>query len=138
MVTFKTPIGIIEGRPERQGTRKVGFEDDRLKVKITSEIKGRADGAVPCGDRLGGHRWLAFGVNEFRIKIDPAIPFNRIEGNPNLPEILIVLDSPEYAEIKNRFQIQDALFAVFKNDEKGIIILRNNFFYRKVHRPPPY
>ena len=84
------------------------------------------------GERSGGDRCLAFGVNELWIKIDPAIPFNRIECNPDLPKVLIVLDSPKYTEIKNRLHVQDALLAVFKNNKESIIIPRNNFFHRRV------
>jgi hypothetical protein len=113
-------------------------EDYWLKVSKTSEIRGRDEGAVPGCDVLGGDMCLAFGVNELRIKIDPAIPFNRIEGNPDPLEIFIVFNSSKYAEIKNRFHVQDPILAVFKYDEKGVIISRNNFFDRGVHWLAPY
>jgi hypothetical protein len=109
-----------------------------MKACLMSEIRGRDEGAVPGRDRLGGHICLAFGVNELWIKIDPSIPFNRIERNPDSPESLIVLDSLKYAEIKNRLHVYDAILTVFKNNEKGVIIPRNNFFHRRVHRFAPY
>jgi hypothetical protein len=81
---------------------------------------------------------LAFGVDELWIKIDPAIPFNGIEGNPDPPESVIVFDSSKYPEIKNRLHIQDATLAVIKNNEKGIIVPRNNFFHGRIHWCSPY
>jgi hypothetical protein len=106
--------------------------------RLNSKIRGLDEGVVPCGDRLGWYMCLAFGVNELWVKIDPAIPFNRIERNPDPPESLIVFDSPKYAEIKNRLHIKDAILAVIKNNEKGVIIPRNHFFHGRVHCLAPY
>jgi hypothetical protein len=62
----------------------------------------------PCSDMSGGHLSLAFGINEFWIEIDPAIPFDRIECNPDLFESLIVFDSLKYAKTKNGLHVQNA------------------------------
>jgi len=44
--------------------------------------------------------FFAFGVNILRIEINPAIPFNRIEGDANPLEPVQIFDSLENAEIK--------------------------------------
>ena len=49
----------------------------------------------PIDKRLGGGSGLTFGVNILRIEIDPAVPFNRIEGDADPLEPVQILDALE-------------------------------------------
>jgi hypothetical protein len=82
--------------------------------------------------------FFAFGVNILRIKINPAIPFNRIEGDANPLEPVQIFDSLENAEIKEGLHVKDPLLPVFKDQKEGIVIPGNHFFNGKVHGGAPH
>jgi hypothetical protein len=78
--------------------------------------------------------FLTFGVNILRIEINPAVPLNRIEGDMDPLEPVQILDALEYAEIKERLHVKDAILAVFEDQKEGVVVPGNHFFNSQVHR----
>lgn len=71
----------------------------------------------------------AFDIDKLWIKIDPRVPFDRIERDLHLHKALVVLYPFKHTKTKERLHVEDTAFSIVKNDMKSVIFLRNNFCY---------
>ena len=64
-------------------------------------------------------RRLALGVYEFRIEVHSTVPLNRVEGDPDALEMLIVLDLLKHSEIEIRLHVESTVLAIVELDSKS-------------------
>lgn len=68
------------------------------------------------------------GVDEFRIQVNSARPFNGVEGNPNQSEGIMVLKALKDAEIEHRAHIEHPILAVIEKHRQSMVVAGNHRF----------
>ncbi len=82
---------------------------------------------------LGRRLRRALSVNELRIEIDAAVPFDRIKSHSHVAEVVVVGELLKNAEVEMGLHVEQAFLAVIECDAEREILVRHDLGHGRMH-----